>query len=173
MEVINWCLETYLRCFVGSKPRQWPEWLVWAEYWFNTTFNGSAQVSPFQALYGRLSPILFKGETYPSNIPEVQSLVASRDEVLAELKANLAAAQQRMKQFADKRRREVTFEVGDWVYLKFQPYHMRSLARKVNEKLGPRFYGPYQVIDRVCALLLTGWLLLPLVCCTRCSMSAA
>ena len=69
MEFINQCFKTYLCCFVGSKPRQWPEWLAWAEFWFNTTFNGSTQVSPFQALYRRPPPILFKGETYPSKIP--------------------------------------------------------------------------------------------------------
>ena len=26
-EVVNKCLETYLRCFTGSKPRQWLKWL--------------------------------------------------------------------------------------------------------------------------------------------------
>ena len=53
--------------------------------------------------------MLFKGETYPSKVEEVQALMASRDEVLAELKENLTSAQQRMKQFADRRRREVTY----------------------------------------------------------------
>ena len=54
-----------------------------------------------------------------------------------------------MKRFADKHWRELEFQVGDWVFLKFQPYKMRSLALKMNEKLSPRFYGPYQVLDRV------------------------
>ncbi|KAJ1380355.1 Retrotransposon gag domain [Sesbania bispinosa] len=54
-----------------------------------------------------------------------------------------------MKRFADKHRRDIHFEEGDWVYLKLQPYRLRSLAKKVNEKLSPRFYGPYQVIKRV------------------------
>ena len=148
-EVTNRCLETYLRCFVSSRPKQWVVWLAWAEYWFNTSFNASTQLSPFQALYGRSPPILFRGETYPSKVLEVQALVATRDEVLAELKDNLSLAQQRMKFFADQRRREVQFELGDWVFLKFQPYRMRSLARKPNEKLSPRFYGPYQILQRV------------------------
>ena len=134
IEVTNRCLETCLCYFVGSKPRQLVEWLAWAEYWFNTTYNASTKVSPFQALYGRPPPILFKGETYPSKVLEVQSLIASRDEVLAELKTNLTLAQQRVKYFANKHRREVTYEVGDWVFLKFQPYHMQSLAQKPNEK---------------------------------------
>jgi len=43
----------------------------------------------------------------------------------------------------------VEYQVGDWVYLKLQPYRLRSLAKRPNEKLCPRFYGPYQVLTRI------------------------
>ena len=69
--------------------------------------------------------MLFKGETCPSNAKEVQSLMASRDEILAELKENLTLAQQRMKLFADRHRREVSYEPGNWAFLKLQPYRMK------------------------------------------------
>jgi hypothetical protein len=35
--------------------------------------------------------------------------------------------------------------VGDFVYLKLQPYRLKSLAKKINEKLSPRFYCPYKI----------------------------
>ena len=54
-----------------------------------------------------------------------------------------------MKAYADKHRREVSYAVRDWVLLKSQPYRMRALAKHANEKLNPRFYGPFQVLDRV------------------------
>nr|KYP42818.1 hypothetical protein KK1_035754 [Cajanus cajan] len=54
-----------------------------------------------------------------------------------------------MKQQADRKRRDVNFEVGDWVYLKAQPYRLKSLAKRRNEKLGPRYYGPFQVLAKV------------------------
>ena len=41
------------------------------------------------------------------------------------------------------------FEVGDWVYLKMRPYHQKTLANRLNEKLGPRFYGPYKISHKV------------------------
>ncbi|XP_031257652.1 uncharacterized protein LOC116115659 [Pistacia vera] len=44
-EVVNRCVETYLHCFVSSQPRQWPKWISWAKFWFNTTFNGSTSMT--------------------------------------------------------------------------------------------------------------------------------
>ena len=54
-----------------------------------------------------------------------------------------------MKLQADKHRREVIFDVGDWVYVKLCPYRQRSLATKRNEKLAARFYGLFQVLSKV------------------------
>ena len=42
---------------------------------------------------------------------------------------------------------ERTFEVGDLVYLRLQPYWQASIKRSEAEKLQPRFFGPYR-IDR-------------------------
>ena len=52
-EVLNRSLETYLRNMAGENPKEWSHWLSWAEYWLNTSFNRSAGMTPFKALYGR------------------------------------------------------------------------------------------------------------------------
>ena len=54
-----------------------------------------------------------------------------------------------MRANANKRRRDIEYAVGDWVFLKMQPYRRRSLAKRINEKLSPRFYGPFQVLNNV------------------------
>ena len=148
-EVVNRCLETYLRCLTGSKPKQWPEWLSWAEFWYNTNYTSATRMTPFKALYGHDPPILLKGTTIPSAIEEVNQLTTARDNMLAELKRNLLRAQDRMRAQANQHRREVEFQVGEWVYLKLQPYRLKSLAKCPNEKLQPRFYGPFQVLERI------------------------
>jgi hypothetical protein len=53
----------------------------------------------------------------------------------------------RQKSYTDHRRRELSFEVGDFVYLKVSP--MRGLRHfKVRGKLTPRFIGPFKILEK-------------------------
>lgn len=52
-ERINQCSETYLCCFCYNKLQDWAKWLLWALYWYNTTWKTSTSFTPYKALYGR------------------------------------------------------------------------------------------------------------------------
>ncbi|RDX87043.1 hypothetical protein CR513_31539, partial [Mucuna pruriens] len=54
-----------------------------------------------------------------------------------------------MRSYANKHRRQVDYQTREWVLLKLQLNCMKYLDRKSNEKLCPRFYGPYQIIEKV------------------------
>jgi hypothetical protein len=54
-----------------------------------------------------------------------------------------------MKQQADKHRTEREFELGDWVFVRLQPYKQLSLKQQGKNKLAPRFYEPYQVNKKI------------------------
>jgi hypothetical protein len=59
----------------------------------------------------------------------------------------LKLAQSRQKSYADNRRRELRFQVGDFVYLKVSP--MRGLHRfKIRGKLTPRYIGPFKILEQ-------------------------
>ncbi|PKI34301.1 hypothetical protein CRG98_045299 [Punica granatum] len=55
-EALNKCLEMYLRCFLADSPHRSVQMLPWAKYWYNTSFQTSAGMTPFQVLYGREPP---------------------------------------------------------------------------------------------------------------------
>ncbi|TYK15071.1 Ty3/gypsy retrotransposon protein [Cucumis melo var. makuwa] len=148
-ERVNQCLETYLRCFCNEQPNKWHQFIPWAELWYNTTFHSSTRTTPFQTVYGRPPPPLISYGDKKTPNDEVEALLKERDLAISALKENLTIAQNRMKKFADSKRRELKFKVGDEVYLKLRPYRQRSLARKRAEKLAPKYYGPYRIIETI------------------------
>lgn len=54
-----------------------------------------------------------------------------------------------MAQQANKHRSDREFSMGDFVFLKLQPYRQFSLRNQSFHKLNPKYFGPYRVIDRV------------------------
>ena len=116
----------------------WDEQLSLAEFSYNNSFHASIGVAPFEALYGRKcrSPICWfeVGERQLLG-PE---LVQDASERIAIIRQKLLTAQSRQKSYADKRRRELEFNVGDMVFLKVSPW--KGVIRFGNKgKLSPRY----------------------------------
>jgi hypothetical protein len=74
-------------------------------------------------------------------------ILLEAEENIKMVRENLKIAQSRQRSYADTRRRELSFEVGDFVYLKVSP--IRGVRRfGVKGKLAPRYIGPYQILAR-------------------------
>lgn len=79
-------------------------------------------------------------------------MLSERSTMLASVRQHLLRAQQRMKHQADKKRSERSFSVGDYVYLKLQPYVQSSLAPRAHQKLSFRYFGPHKILDKIGAV---------------------
>jgi hypothetical protein len=74
-------------------------------------------------------------------------ILLDAEENIKIVRENLKIVQSRQRSYADTRRRELSFEVGDFVYLKVSP--IRGVKRfGVKGKLAPRYVGPYQIIAK-------------------------
>jgi hypothetical protein len=104
-------------------------------------------MAPFEALYGRKCRTpLFWNQTGETQVfgPDV---LRNAEEQVRMIRDNLRVAQSRQKSYADIRRRELSFKVGDYVYLKVSP--MRNVRRfNMKGKLAPRYVGPFKILER-------------------------
>ncbi|XP_068644660.1 uncharacterized protein [Aristolochia californica] len=145
-EVVNRTIEMYLRCFVGDRLKQWIQWPPWAEYYYNTLFHSALHSSPFRVLYERDPPrLLFytKGSTRVDTIDEA---LMDRDQVLQTITDHLQRAQDRMMSAYNKGHRDVSYEVGDYVWLLLRQYRQPSIVGSSRHKLSPKYFGPFAII---------------------------
>lgn len=105
-----------------------PSLLGWvlAQY----SFQNSARLSPFQAVYGRPPQKLH--QYLPGEFK-----VDDRNELLRQLHYNLEWAQHRMTKVANAKRRDLQFEKGVKVLLKLQPHCQSSVQHCIHQKVAP------------------------------------
>jgi hypothetical protein len=104
-------------------------------------------MAPFEVLYGRKCRTpLFWNQTGESQVFGLEILKDAKEKVQT-VRQNLKVAQSRQKSYADTRRRELEFNIGDFVYLKVSP--MRGVKRfHAKGKLSPRYVRPFKIIGR-------------------------
>ena len=146
-ERVNQVMEDLLRACVLSYSKNWEKCLPYVEFSYNNRYQASIQMSPFKALYGRAcwTPLNWSesGER-PFYGPD---LVVEAEEQVRLIRDSLKTAQSRQKSYGDHHRRELSFEVDDYVYLKVSP--MKGTHRfQVKGKLAPRYIGPFRIIAK-------------------------
>ncbi|XP_071902707.1 uncharacterized protein [Coffea arabica] len=108
-------------------------------------------MAPYEALYGRKcrSPIFWVevGERKvldSTTVPWIEETI----EKVKIIRQKIQTAQSQQKSYADHRRKDLEFEVGDMVFLKVTPLRGTVATRK-GKKLKPRYVGSYKIQRRV------------------------
>ncbi|TYK21928.1 ty3-gypsy retrotransposon protein [Cucumis melo var. makuwa] len=113
-----------------------------------TSFQATIGMTPFEALYGKCcrSPVCW-GEVGEQRLMAPE-LVQSTNEAIHKIRSRMLTAQSRQKSYADVRRKDLEFDVGDKVFLKVAP--MKGVLRfERRGKLSPRFVGPFEILERI------------------------
>ncbi|GJS58910.1 retrotransposable element Tf2 [Tanacetum coccineum] len=105
IEVVNKCLECYLRCMSGERPKKWVQWLSLAEYWYNTNKHSSINVSPNEAIYGQTPPLHNPYVAGESVVEIVDISLHARESAIEMLKFHIKRSQDRMKKYTDLKKK--------------------------------------------------------------------
>ncbi|KAI3712631.1 hypothetical protein L1987_71191 [Smallanthus sonchifolius] len=137
-----------LRACVIDFDNTWESHLSLVEFSYNNNYHTSIKAAPFEALYGRKcrSPICWT-EVGDSQLTGPE-LVFETSEKIVQIRNRMAAARDRQKSYADKRRNPLEFQVGDMVLLKVSPW--KGVIRFGKRgKLNPRYVGPFKILKRI------------------------
>ncbi|CDJ36108.1 Similar to Transposon MAGGYgagandpolgenehomologues, related [Eimeria mitis] len=145
-ERVNRTLEKMLLTYIQTDERGWERLLPALELAYNTTSHSSTKVSPFEVMIGQ-NPVTAADRDVVGNLaPTLTSPVTKLFHQLCDrAQSHILKAKRQQKRYADAHRRDAQYKTGDRVWIS-----SRNLPG-LNEcsKFGPRFHGPFTVLERI------------------------
>ena len=147
-EIMNKAIEKMIRAFCVGLQNDWDEYLDLLEFAYNSAVNTTTGYSPFFLNYGRepARPIDVALDVKPNSpVETINQLLAKLKDAKSKASEQVKLAQDRMKHYADKKRRIENFDLQDLVLVKSSCFRIKSVlgSLKFNEK----WVGPFVVIE--------------------------
>ncbi|XP_073139055.1 uncharacterized protein [Henckelia pumila] len=124
---------------------------------FSTTFHpqtdgqserASIGMAPYKALYGRRCRSPVHWDEVGERVLLGPKIVQQTEDIVAQIRERMRTAKCHQKNYADRRRRDLEFAMGDHVFLKVSP--MKGVMRFGRRgKLNPRYIGPFEILERI------------------------
>ncbi|KAH9792899.1 hypothetical protein KPL71_004332 [Citrus sinensis] len=148
-EVVNRSLGNHLRSLVGDNLKMWDQKLYQVEFTYNRTVKHSTGLSPFQVNYG-YNP---RAPIDLAPVPDLVRKSGNAEDFIEQLQKIHETTQESLKQttkgykiMADKKRRALEFQVGDFVWAVLTKD--RFSVGEYN-KLFARKIGPLEIIEKI------------------------
>jgi hypothetical protein len=144
-ERANRTLEDMLRCYCHDRQDSWDTRLAAAEFAYNNSVQASTGFTPFFLDSGRhphTPATLQSGTTRPGHNSTSEEFLSRWHHDIEAAKTNLRTAQDRQAKYANLRRRDYTFRVGDQVLLSTKDLTLEDLSAKLRLK----YQGPWKII---------------------------
>ena len=137
-----------IRGCVMKFPRSWDRYISLMEFAYNNSYQSSIGIAPFEVLYGRRC----RTPTCWTELNEHKvigpDIVKDTEEKVQVIRQRLKVANDQHKSYADLKKKDIEYEVGDKVFLKVSPWR-KVLRFGKKWKLSPKFIGPYEVLERI------------------------
>ena len=146
-ERANRTLEEGLRSYVSLKHDDWDEYLPLLEFAVNSSEAASTRATPFYLNYGENPRMPMDYLNPDSNVEEVQRLLINAQDQLKIARTEIVKAQESQSRNANKKRRDVTFEVGEKVWLSTK--NLNIVSDGPADKLNPKWIGPLTIIKKI------------------------
>lgn len=143
-------IKTRLAILVKENHNNWSNFLPAIRFSLNSTCSESTGYSPAFLNFGRelrnISDIMYDTRPIVSEenfIPQVTPYLNRLNEVFKNAKETNEIKQDKWKHYADKKRSEHTFKIGDLVLVKTQI--LSNKQKRVSSKFTPKRDGPYRI----------------------------
>jgi Chromo (CHRromatin Organisation MOdifier) domain len=126
------------------------------EFAYNNSLHDSTGQTPFHVLYGQhpvtlndaLTRSLPNANDSILEPPAVNKLIEATGQATALAQQSIKRANERMTANVNKSRRDIQFQVGDFVLLSTANLRL-PLGTKRVKKLAPKFIGPFSILERI------------------------
>ncbi|KAA3461953.1 DNA/RNA polymerases superfamily protein [Gossypium australe] len=141
-------LEDMLRCCILEFKSTWEKHLSSIEFAYNNSFQYSIKVALYEALYGRKRRTPLYWTKLSENKIHGVDLIKETEQKVKVIHDSLKAASDCQKSYADLKRKDIEFEIGDKVFLKVSPWK-KILCFGKKGKLSLKFIGTYEIIEHI------------------------
>ena len=130
------------------EPAKWTRYLYLVQFAYNASYQRTIDMSPFKALYGQECLIPLKWTEPVIKVQESQEMLDDMQQHTDLIWFEIKVAQDRQKSYADSRKSDRSFEIGDMVFLRVKP-KCSSLSLGKYKKLSARYCGPYPITKKL------------------------